>query len=478
MKNIMFIMADQLRYDALGFMKKFPVKTPNIDRLAESGTVFNNAYCSNPVCVPARATLMTGVYSYDHGVYYNDQNWPDSMETFADKLAKNCYYTTLIGKTHFFPRRKSAGFQKMFLPEDYGEYLKKTGYAKKPVKRSVSDVNDLNAGYPIEPTNVPLEHYRPVHYTDRVMHELDLICQRRECRELGNEPFLMKVSYSLPHTPCNPPEPYFSMYGKDDIPMPVKTEAELNTFSRQMLEFNDIWSQMDEDRLLRNRAQYFGCVTLIDEMIGRIIQKLKDLGLYDNTLIVLTSDHGDHLCDHHLQQKGSFFDASARVPFIFSGPGIPEGKVIDENVSHIDLYPTILDYCSLSMPRMRDENGKIIYRDTPETDAMSLIPYFREEGKIAPDRVVISENAMRGQRFMLKKGDIKVNCYINDDGENEYDYFDLKADPDELDNKGKSFKLEDLDPDMRKEYDKILEKTSAFKDWHYYFQDKVRPFFT
>ena len=479
MNNILYIMMDQLRFDALGYKGKFPVKTPNIDALAASGTSFDNAYCSNPVCVPARASLMTGVNSYEHGIYYNDQNWPELMPTYAEKLAANCYYTTLIGKTHFHPRRKSAGFQKMVLPEDYSYYQKKRGMEKKKnPNRTVSGLNDLNNAYPIEPTDTPFEHYRPVYYTDRALHELDLIAQRRECHDEGNEPFLMQLSYSLPHTPCNPPEPYFSMYGKDDIPAPNATEEEIDDFSIQMKQFHAIWDQMDKERLLKNRAQYFGCVSLIDEMIGRVIQKLKDLNIYDNTLIILTSDHGDHLCDHHLQQKAFFYECSAKVPFIFSGPGIPQGKTVNENVSHIDLYPTILEYCQLSMPKRRDSEGNLIYVDTYETDNMSLIPYFTSDEPVNPDRIIISENAIHGQRFMLKKGDVKINCYINKDADNEFDYYNIKDDPDEQNNMGKSFSVNDLEPDMKEQYDRVLQETKKLESGHYFFQKKIRPMFT
>ncbi len=478
MNNILFIMMDQLRFDALGHREKFPVKTPNIDALAASGTSFENAYCSNPVCVPARASLMTGVNSYEHGVYYNDQNWPEAMPTYAEKLAANCYYTTLIGKTHFFPSHRSAGFQKMVLPDLYDAYMNKLGMGRKRKESSVSELNSLNRAYPIEPTDVPLELYRPVYYTDRALHELELIASRRECREFGCEPFLMQLSYLLPHTPCNPPEPYFSMYGKEDIPAPNATTEELENFSVQMKKFHAIWDQMDEERILKNRAQYFGCVTLIDEMIGRVIQKLKDLNIYDNTLIILTSDHGDHLCDHHLQQKGSFYECSAKVPFIFSGPGIPQGKVVNENVSHIDLYPTILDYCKLAMPKRRDAEGNLIYVDTYETDNMSLMPYFKSDTPVNPYRIIISENAMQGQRFMLKKGDVKINCYINKGADNEFDYYNVKDDPEEQNNMGKSFSLNDFDPDMKEQYDRVLQETKKLESGHYFFQKKIRPMFT
>jgi arylsulfatase A-like enzyme len=476
--NILYIMCDQLRADALGYAGKFPVATPNIDRLAARGTRFENAYTPNPVCVPARASVMTGVNSYDHGVYYNDQGWPERLKPFPQTLAENCYYTSLIGKTHFHPKRRSAGFQKMVLASDYSDYINRRGLGRKKVPGSVSDVEALNRAYPLEPTDTPIEHYRPVYYTDRAEHELDLITQRRECHAEGHEPFMLHVSYSLPHSPCNPPEPYFSMYQPEDLIPPAATEAELAHFSAQMRSFYDIWHQMDPERLLKTRAQYFGCVSLIDDQVGRILDKLDALGLTENTLVVLTSDHGDYLCDHHLQQKAGMHDASARVPLMFAGPGVPEGKVVRENISLIDLPATLLDYTQLAVTRRRDAAGNLIYVDAEESDAMSLMPYFTDDGPVAPERIVISENAMRGQRIMLKQGDLKVTCYVNPDAPDEWDVFDLAADPDELDNRGAGFTADDLAPDMRAALENVLAKSRRHADGHYFFQGKVRPMFT
>lgn len=478
MRNILFILLDQLRWDTLGFVGKFPVKTPNIDRLAERGTVFNNAYCTNPVCVPARASLMTGAYSYDHGVYYNDQNWPDAMPTFADKLSQNGYYSTLVGKTHFFPPKKAAGFHKIYVEEDYKAHLVKIGMPKKKGGGKTKDRDYLNRAYPIEPTRVPIEHYMPNVLTQRAVRELDLISQRRDCTADGNEPFLMKLSFLKPHSPCDQPEPYFSMYKPEDLPPPVKSEAEIANFPAQVLDAYNIWKQLDPERAIKHRAQYFGSVTLVDELIGQAIQKLEDMGVYDNTLIVLTSDHGDMLCDHHMQQKGYFFEPSVKVPMIFSGPGVPEGKVVEENVSHIDLFPTLLDYCGLAMPRRRDPWGRLIYADQEESDAMSLMPYFEGDGPVNPDRIVVAENAMRGQRLMLKKGSVKVNYYVNQDAEDEIQRFDLTEDPDELHHELGSFSVDDLEPDMRAALDMVLKKSARHAGRYYYFQDKVRPLFT
>jgi arylsulfatase len=479
MQNIVFIMADQLRADALGFMKKFPVKTPNIDRLAKTGIVFQNAYCTNPVCAPARASLMTGAYTYDHGVYYNDQNWPSHMDTLPRSLSENCFYTALVGKKHLFPERASIGFDKLVLGSQDVPFLRRVMKQKRhgdPGKWYAAET--LQAGYPTEPTTTPIEEYMDVVRTDLALHELDLIGQRRECGPQGDEPFFLKVSLSKPHSPCNPPEPYFSMYKPEDIPPPAATEEELKNFGKQQMKWYEIWSQLDKDRALKHRAQYFGCVTLVDEMVGRVIKKTEEMGIFENTLFVLTSDHGDGLCDHHYQQKAFFYDSMAKVPFIFSGPGIPEGRVVKENVSHIDLYPTLMDYCGLAMPRLRNEAGEFIYPDVSERDSVSLIPYFCDEGEVNPNRVIVSENAMFGQRFMLKQGDTKVNYYINPDAENEFDHFDLKDDPDEMNNMGKSFSLEDMTPEMRCEFDKVMARTQEHQSSHYYFQGKVRPVFT
>lgn len=479
MNNILFVMSDQFRADALGLMNRFPVKTPNLDRLAGEGTRFNNAYCANPVCCPARASLMTGCYSYDHGVYYNDQNFPRSMETLPGMLAENGYYTVHIGKKHIHPERRAIGFHKLVLKQKAAPFGRRQGGANTASVGSWHAVDALNRGYPVEPSTQPLEAFEPVVCVETAMHELDWIRERRDCTATGSEPFFMKVSLSKPHNPCNPPEPYFSMYAPEDLPPPVATDDEISRFSPQLKQWYDIWKQMDPDRLLRHRAQYFGTVTLVDAQIGRLIAKLEQLGIRENTLIVFTADHGDALCDHHLQQKAFFYDPMVRVPFIFAGPGIPDGQVVEENVSHIDLFPTVADFCGLRMPMRRNSTGTLIYPDCEEGDARTLAPYFLNPGQpVEPNRIVIAENAMFGQRLMLKQGTTKVNTYVEANAHLRFDRYDLAADPDELDNQGVGMDSDDLTPELRQGLAQVLDKQAGHRDRHYYFQGKVRPFFT
>lgn len=479
MKNILFLMMDQCRFDAFGFMGKFPVETPHIDSLARSGTVFDNAYCANPLCVPSRASIMTGLYSYDHGIYYNDQNWSDSLPTYAGELGANGYYTAMLGEGDFRPPRKTGGYQKAILSGDYSAYIKALGYGRKPLQGKVSEKDYLNRAYPNEPTNIPLEHYSSVFWADRAEHELDLIAQRRECGPGGFEPFLLKLSFPKPHSPCDQPEPYFSKVKAEDMPPPVRSEREIPLFGKHLRKEYETWRQLDNERALKHRAQYFGSLHLVDEMIGRVLQKLRDLGLYENTLIVLTGDHGDMLCDHYLQQKGIFFEPAVRVPMIFSGPGIPAGRRVRENVSTIDLRPTLLDYCGLYMPRRRDPSGRLIYTDQEESDGISLIPYFSEtQEAVAPERIIVAENAVCGQKIMLKQGDCKVNYYVNKDGPDEIECYDLHKNPDEMNYLCDPCTVDSLAPEMRAALERVLEKSRRHAHRFYYFQNKVRPLFT
>ena len=469
MRNVLFITADQLRFDCLGFKNGFPVKTPNIDELARRGTVFDKAYCSYPMCVPARASIMNGLNCYDHGVYYNDQAWSDDIATLPGELSKNGYYTVSCGKMHFMPKRKHFGFDKRIADNssDYKLYLERLGLEEnKPEITCKQDAYDWT--FRDMPTNIPLEHYLPVYTTNCALHELDLISKRRECLPGGNEPFFMWYSFLLPHVPCCPPEPYFSMYKAEDMPPMVRDESEIETFSKHVNRWKGEWEFIDDEHAQKLRAQYLGCITLVDEMIGKVIDKLKDMGVYDNTLIVLTSDHGDYMGDHYMQQKAFFHDCSSRIPFIFSGPDIPQGEMVSELSGHIDIMPTILDYCGFTL----DTPGR--KKDMGRTDSISLMPVFNGES-ISDDRIFVSESGIYGYSIMLRQRNIKINYY---EESGEFDMFDLDKDPNELDNKGKDLTMDTIPEDFRAVLKDILVKKDKYKGMDYYHNRKLRKMFS
>ena len=480
MRNILFITADQLRWDALGFEGVFPVRTPNIDRLARHGTVFENAYCSNPLCVPARASIMTGRYCADTGIYYNSREWDERLATIPGELGANGYYSVAVGKMHFRPRRANRGFAKRTADNslDYPGYLRRKGYKVRQKKRrgdgSIHNDEAIWDEYTHQASELPVEDYVTGYTVDKALHELDLIGDRRECTPGGNEPFFMWLSFIKPHTPCDPPEPYFSMYDPDDLPPPVRNEQERAAFPKTKKRFENNWKVLTDDVIRKLRAQYLGNVTLIDDQLGRVFDKLDEMGIADNTLIIFSSDHGDHLGDHHLQQKGFFYDCSARVPLIFYGPDIPAGKVIRENVSHIDLLPTLLDYCQLTQPKVHDPAGDLIYRYADFGDAVSLMPAFREGEQLDPDRVVVSESGVHGQQIMLKQGSMKYNYYP---GNGEIERFDLVEDPDELHDTGKGLTLEALPDKVREKLQEMLRRTRRYHGTWYTHGDRLYKMF-
>ena len=484
MKNILFITADQLRYDTLGFQGVFPVKTPNIDRLARRGTVFDNAYCANPLCVPARASIMTGKYSYDTGVYYNGGEWDEALKTIPGELAANGYYTVAAGKMHFLPKAAHRGFHKRMADPGlhYKDYLRRKGYLDqlqsefKPAGDGTPHCDEIIEWvYSKPPTQLRREDFITPYIASEAIHELDLISRRRECLPGGNEPFFMWLSFTKPHQPSDPPEPYYSMYDPDEIPGPVRGEHEPEQFPRQLKRFRRNWDILDDDLVRKNRARYLGNVTLLDEEIGRVLDKLDALGLGENTLIILSADHGDHLGDHHLQQKGFYFEPSVKVPLIFCGPGIPAGVRIQENVSHIDLLPTVLDYCQLTQPLHRDPAGDIIYRYADFGDARSLMPAFHDGRSLDAHRIVLAEAGIHGLHIMLKRGNEKIN-YYHDTGEIERYYLD--KDPDELNNTGQGVTLDGLPEDVRCRLRDVLHRIKPYESGYYWCGGRVRPMFT
>ena len=468
MRNILFITADQLRHDALGFRGVFPVRTPNLDALAAGGTVFENAYCPSPLCVPSRASIMTGKYPCDTGVYYNDQAWDDALPTVPGELSRNGYFSVSVGKMHFRPTRKHFGFDKRCADNDgdYPLYLQRLGIPK-DVAQTPEEWKCF--AFATRPTTVPMEHYLPVYTTDRAIHELDLIARRRECGPGGNEPFFMWYSFLLPHTPCIPPEPYFSMYSPDDILPPARAEAEAATFDPAVQRWRDGWQFLDDEWTAKVRAQYMGCVTLVDEQIGRVIAHLKQLGLFESTLIVFTSDHGDYLGDHFLQQKGFFHDCSSKVPLILYGPDIPGGRRVVENASLVDIMPTLLDYCGLTMRRADDVTGTDVVLDDDASDGASLLR------ALDPDRVIVSESGIHGLSIMLRHRNTKVVYY---DGRGQFDRFDLASDPNEFHNTGAGLARDNLPEPFRATLLSVLDRLAAYRGDSYYFKGKVRPMFS
>ena len=346
--NLLFIFADQWRRDAMGFMKKDEVITPNIDSFAEEALSFDNAMSACPLCSPNRATMFTGKYPISHGVWTNCKNGLNNVFlkeeeiTLMDVLKNNGYTTGYIGKWH------------LDLPESNLVENPKSGardwdaYTPPGKKRHGVDYWYCYGAYDhhLEPhywndseEMIQVKQWSVEHETDRALEFID---KNKE------NPFALIVSWNPPHTPLDlVPQKYVDIYAGKKFkvnPNVLLTDVTDHTESvNPRLNFTD-------DEYQEIMRKYFAAVTGVDENFGRLLQKLKDDGLYDDTIIVLTADHGELLCAHRLWSKHVWYEESVAVPFIIKyGDRYIKGRT-ESVLNGVDIMPTILSLMGLPIP--------------------------------------------------------------------------------------------------------------------------------
>jgi arylsulfatase len=330
--NILFIMCDQLRADAIAALGNRVVRTPNMDRLVGRGLTFTNAYSSCPVCVPARYTIRTGCEPYNIAIYQNMAQKPvegqaASMEErcgsyLATTLTQLGYRTFGIGKFHSEPWDEDLGYEVQMHSEELlgPRQRKQDAYAKFIAKQhpAFSFIEQLH-GERTEMYYMPQMSPLPAEITvegwasDRAVEQIN---------KKDDRPYFGFISFVGPHPPCAPPIPYNRMYNPDIIPNPIKGNKETDHMDEQIPWMNYlIWAEDINDSHARVlKARYYGEVSYIDQCLGKILDAVDAREDADNTVICFFSDHGDHLGDHNAWQKESFFDASAKVPFLISWP--------------------------------------------------------------------------------------------------------------------------------------------------------------
>lgn len=358
--NILLITCDQLRSDYVGCYGADFMETPNIDTLAQEGCLYENAYSPNPVCIPARHNILTGLTARHHGFddnYFGPEakSMPWYLPTFPQILSDSGYETIAIGKMHFKPERRMNGFDYFLnmneLPptresDQYAMYLKEQGYG------NLGALHGVRTCLYMQPQRslVPAEHHGSTWVADRVIDYLD------ETR--GRMPFLMWAGFIHPHPPLDVPDEYADMY-KGKIPNPARSVTPLCELAKENI---PLACQYNEDVLTRTRELYAASVSFADYNIGRIIAKLRELDLYDNTLILFTSDHGEMLGDLGTYQKFLPYDASSKIPFIIRfpekvAPGTTDKRFVDLN----DILPTFLDAGRTAYPADYDLPGESVF---------------------------------------------------------------------------------------------------------------------
>jgi len=351
--NVLMLYTDQQRADALGCMGNEHIHTPNLDALAASGVLFTNAYVNNPVCMPSRQSMLSGQYPSAIGSTCNGIEMAEDVLTVHRILKPYGYHTANNGKLHFKCHSNrdhrephpDYGFDQLILSDEPGCY--DDAYIKWVRDQDPSQVEHCRCTSPPAATEGRIEkHGRrltepylfegPEHLTHTAFVADETIRYIR-CRNEG--PFFAIAGFYAPHDPLNPPARFVEMYDPSRLPLPVMNPGE-----------NRLGLSDDDWRTVK--AYYYALVSHVDDQVGRIMTALEEAGLRESTLVIFTSDHGEHLGDHGLTGKGPpGYDSCVHVPLIVSCPGrIAGGEVHRELIEAVDIAPTILDYSGVQAP--------------------------------------------------------------------------------------------------------------------------------
>ncbi|QFT67909.1 Arylsulfatase [Labrenzia sp. THAF35] len=369
--NILFFMPDQLRADFLGCYGARFARTPNIDALAARGMLFDRCLSPNPICVPARASLLTGTTSLENGVLVNGA-WlrPDrrecGLDSWPELLSQGGYDTCSIGKMHFYPWDASEGFHERVVAEDkrqigirddYADFLESRGKCKRHGREFEGYRENAGACY----SPLAKEEQVDLWCADQAVSFLE----RRD----GTRPFALMVGFPSPHCPYDPPPEIAALFDPEEMPPPLAETAESEALRPWLISnMKNPWADLDysvftNEQKAKVRAHYSALIHIVDLAVGRVLTALDRLGLSDDTIIVFASDHGDFVGDYSLVCKNFFMDPSIRVPMIVAGPGVSR-QIRADTVTLSDLYPTFLQLAGLEA--RKDLGFASLFQDAPD----------------------------------------------------------------------------------------------------------------
>jgi len=369
--NLIYIFADQLRYESVGYAGDAKARTPHIDRLAAQGANFRNMVSNAPVCAPYRASLFTGQYASSTGLVINELRVNPNHRCLGHVLTEAGYETGYIGKWHLWA--KMAG--KHDRPEN--------SYIPPEMKRYRLGFDGFWAAY-----NFNHDYYRGFYFTDSPQRvnvkgfepdaQTDLAIQFIEKNAQAARPFAMVLSYGVPHDPWtrdNVPPKYYDLFKDVDFPLPATwsdkpdPRMDRNTDPQEWL---DDWKK----NLPEYQRVYYAMTAALDDNVGRLLAAVDRLGIADRTIVVFTSDHGEMFGQNARVFKLTFYDPAVRVPFLIRWPAhVPAGAVSDACIGTVDIMPTLLGLMSLPIPKEvdgMDLSRQTLGQDGPEPEAALL----------------------------------------------------------------------------------------------------------
>lgn len=441
--NILLINADQLRHDCVGYRKMRPVRTPNLDALASESVWYENAFTPLPVCSPARQAILCGRRPDSFGAQWNYDFMPtpelDPAICWPGLLKEKGWNLGYVGRFHVSASRK---------PQDFGftDFVDMKRYNRE-VAPKYADI-PMTGGWLGCPSPIPLED-------SRTHKEAHWACELLENYLSQDKPWFMWVDFEEPHLPCRPSEPFASMYGEKDIEpwdgWGDDFEGKPYIHKQQTLSWNTESLTWEDFRPMV--ARYYGCISQVDDAVGRIISTLKKAGKYDDTLILFTSDHGD-MCGSHsmLDKHYVLYDDIIRVPLIMKKSGVKPCRLDGFVMNCLDIPATI-----------RRETGLA----PEELTHGSPLPENEAESAVCPKDVLVTSN---GQQFGLyTTRAIRTDRYkyvwnLTDTDE----LYDLSSDPDEKVNLIKSEECQPLVHTLRRRLYELLTSTGdrfAGNEW-------------
>jgi choline-sulfatase len=433
--NILFLQVDQLAALSLRAYGDEICVSPNLDRLANNGVVFENAYCSFPLCSPSRFSMAAGQLCSTIGAYDNAAEMPASIPTYAHHLRARGYKTALAGKMHFIGPDQHHGFEKRLTADIYPADFSWVPHWGNEGKRDTNDPRVVQvAGYCERTVQMDFDE----EVTHRaVQHLYDL------ARTKDDRPFFLQISFTHPHDPYLCGKEFWDLYEESDIPLPTVPALKEEEHDRHSVRLLKDWGllghKFSDTDIRRARHGYYGSISYLDSLIGQVLDTLMKTGFTDRTVIVFTSDHGEMMGERGLWMKKHFFERSIRVPLIIGGAGVSPARR-SNLVSLCDLLPTFNGMA----------DGKPWTNEAEPMEGLDLSALFdRDVTEAEASRAVHAEylaEATEAPIFMVRRGPYKYIWSSTDPAL----LFNVETDPNELRNLAELSEFESIAEDFER----------------------------
>ncbi|MEM9587099.1 MAG: sulfatase [Planctomycetota bacterium] len=449
--NVLFILTDDQRYDALSCMGHPHLKTPNIDRLAAEGLLFKNHFCTTSLCSPSRASILSGLYAHSHGVSNNFTEYPTDMISFPMRLQQAGYETAYVGKWHMGEKNDNPrpGFDHFVTHKGQGKYFDTEFNFNRSDRRVV-----------------------PGYYTTVVTDMAEEWIGKRR----GDRPWMLMLGHKAPHSFYVPEKKYQTAFDDVEVPYPSSAfnlDDKPAWFKRRLDTWHGIYGPLFDWRkefpderpeavkdFARMVRAYWGTLLSVDDSVGRLYQFLKQRGELDNTLIVFTSDNGLLEGEHGMVDKRTGHEPSIRIPLVVRYPGLTspsQPRVLPQITATIDFAPSILDICSAkSLPKVHGRSWKALAQGDASDWRTSFYYEYNYEHQFPYTPNVRALRTDRWKYIRYPHGDGSPDRHMAE-------LYDLTVDADENRNLINDPKLASTVTQLRRELDRLIDVHSDGK---------------